>query len=144
MERLVGLWAISNIEIVEIEYIGEMSLQGADMIQSDLIFRKNNSIYSHLGIYVPVNVGEDVFKKTNIGTNLSIFFEYIVNVLADSIIFLYNSTNPRSYIAKYHNDISVSVSNDLYRENIYRVVLKIFGKEESIYFDVDRSQLFVK
>ena len=121
-----------------------MSLQGEDMIQSDLIFRKNNSIYSHLGLYVPVDVGRDVFRKGDIGTNISIFFEYTARALADSIIFLYNSTNPRSYITKYHNDISVSVPNELFKDNIYKVVFKIFGKEESIYFDIDGSRLFVK
>ena len=105
-----------------------MSLQGEDMVQSDLIFRKNNSLYSHLGLYVPVNVSRDIFKYSDIGTNISIFFEYAARVLSDSIIFLYNTANPRSYITKYHKTIPALVSNELSKKNIYKVVFKIFGK----------------
>lgn len=138
LERLVILWGIHDISILEIEYIGEVLLEGEELIRSDLTFKKINSLYSHLTLLVPVHVSQEIFKKVKNINNRE-----AVRILSDTIIYLYNSSNPRSYISKYNNNIPILVSDEFYKKNIYKVIFEIFGKKEYLYFNIDGSQLFV-
>jgi len=63
--------------------------------------------------------------------------EYFVQIIVNSMIFIYNRNNPKSYLFKYRT-VGMGISNNIYKKDIYKVKFEIFGKVEYIYFDIKK------
>ncbi|MCK5111798.1 MAG: hypothetical protein KAQ94_09790 [Arcobacteraceae bacterium] len=142
LKKIVKIWdnPNSNIKNINVKYLGEKIFQDSDIIESNLIFKRNNSRYLRFSLLVPVVVSRDIYEKLDNKdiNNVEKFLDFYIRVISDSIVFIYNTTNPRSYIVKYKNE-TVGISNNIYKNNIYKVKFEIYGKNETIYFNIDDS-----
>ncbi|MEA3552894.1 MAG: hypothetical protein U9R39_00675 [Campylobacterota bacterium] len=131
-------WDIKNIEV---EYLGEYIFEDVDILESDIYLKKRNSQYIQFSLLVPVVANMNIYKNINSKNIKSVedFFKFYTQIIVDSVIFVYNSRNPKSYLFKYKS-VGLGVSNNIYKKYIYRVRFEIFGKEECIYFNIKKSQ----
>ncbi|MEA2111261.1 MAG: hypothetical protein U9P71_04340 [Campylobacterota bacterium] len=143
MRQLVTLWGNVDVEILEITGMKDIYLEDEDIIQGDLIFKNNRSHYSHLSLYVPVGVSSNIFHKVkNRSSDIGEFFEHSLRALSDSIIYLYNRHHSKSYICRYYTNIPVFVSKGICKESVYKIKFKVFNAIETIYFDINESNVF--
>lgn len=139
-------WNNSNSKIknVEVIYLGEKIFQDEDIIENILIFKRRNALHLKFGLLVPTTVNMNIYKQIKDMKINSIekFLDFYIKVVVDSFIFIYNKTNPKSYLTKYRVN-AIGISNNIYKKNIYKVKFEIYGKMEFIYFDIDESQFFL-
>ena len=129
--------------LLEVKHIGEQWLQDEDILQTNMIFKKNNSIYSSIDLLIPVRLSQKIYThRTN--SSISTIDEYtkiLLHSLCEGIIFLYNTYNTRSYISHYRDKQNTIISNSIYTQNTYEIKLVLFDQEESIFFDINKFQL---
>ena len=135
-----------DIENIEVKHLGEKIFQDKDLIENILILKRRNSTQLKFTLLVPTSTNLRIYNKNLLRqpqyTNIESFLEAHVKMVMDSIIFIYSKINPKSYLTKYKNN-SMGISNYIYKKNIYKVKFDIYGKTESIYFDISESQLFL-
>ena len=114
-----------NFNQVEVKYLGDKVFHDCNLIENSLIFKKRNSKQLNISILIPTTINLDFLLKKTI----------------DSIILIYNQKNPKSYLTKYR-DLTVGITDNLYKQNIYQVKFNIYDKEEIMYFDIDKKHFF--
>lgn len=144
-KKVVTIWnnSDSNVKNIEVKYIGEKLFENRDIIESTLRFKRNNSHHLDFDLLVPVTVSSDIFKKIDKKDikNIEDFLDFYVRVVSNSIVFVYNSTHPRSYLLKYKSE-TLGISHNIYKSNIYELKFEIYGKNEIVYLDIDDSIFF--
>lgn len=125
-----------KIEKVEIEYIGEYLFNDTDIIENILFFKKRNSQGIEIDFLIPTTVNMCIYENLR-SKNIEDSLEYFVQIIVNSMIFIYNRNNPKSYLFKYRS-VGTEISDNIYKKDIYKVKFEIFGKLEYIYFDIKK------
>ncbi|MCK5293635.1 MAG: hypothetical protein KAJ49_03205 [Arcobacteraceae bacterium] len=135
-----------NMSKIEVKHLGEKIFKDKDLIENILILKRRDAKQLKFSLLVPTSTNFKIYNKNLLKqphyTNIESFLEAHIEMIINSVIFIYNKINPKSYLSKYRNN-SMGISNYIYKKNIYKVKFEIFGKIECIYFDISESQLFL-
>lgn len=132
LKELVYIWKVDTLEIIDIEYLGEKMFGDFEVVENRLTFKRNNSITKTIDLLVSLDLSRTLFGK---------YEDICTDILFKNIVYLYNHKNSKSYI-KNSIGSTKSVKSDLYKNEIYKMKVKIKNIEEHIYFNMDAKKFF--